>query len=167
MRLAPVGVIWMLAMMVLASGCNPASPLDTFKSLVDTEESALRSKYPAIPVLKFAFDVKKTDSLASPYLGTINIDTTWRQFPNEINESTGIYETDARISMYYAMQDGKWVYKNFEWVKSNWRVLKDVPGGVCRQTAAQMNQQAGIPVALEMKPEIMWQTLNEIMSKTP
>ena len=167
MRLAPVGVIWMLAMMVLASGCNPASPLDTFKSLVDTEESALRSNYPAIPFLKFAFDVKKTDSLASPYLGTINIDTTWRQFPG-VDERSAIYETDARISLYYAMQDGKWVYKNFEWVKNNWRVLKDFPDGVGKSVAFKMNKNAGIPTEIaEMKPELFWKTLNEIMSKTP
>ena len=158
MRLAPVGVIWMSAMMVLASGCIPASPLATFKSLVDAEELALRLNYPVIP-LKFAFDVKKTDSLVSPYIGTINIDTTWRQFFDD----GFVLEANMRISLAYAMQDGKWVYKNGEFVNNDWRVVKDTPKPYAKGLAYDMNKKAGIP-----KPFFgeMWHIVNENMSKT-
>ena len=155
MRLAPVGVMWMSAVIVLALGCNSASsPLGTFKSLVDTKVSTLRSKYPNVPIKKFEFDVKKTDSLISRYLGTIIIETTCplivdlsqdvleqllRFEPNRKIKAS-IYEEDMKISLIYVWQDGKWTYKNGEYVKSNMRVLRDGSGSaeeVARNTNAE------------------------------
>ncbi len=177
MRLAPVGVMWMSAVMVLALGCNSASsPLGTFKSLVDTKVSTLRSKYPNVPIKKFEFDVKKTDSLVSPYLGTIIIETTCpligdfsqdvldqlQRFEPNRKIKASIYEEDMKISLYYAWQDGKWTYKNGEFVKSNVRVLQDGSGSAekgARNTNAEGPRSTEIKLANQL-PSI-FQVLDE------
>ncbi len=70
---------------------KPADPLEEFKPLVAQVETIVK--------LPTSFDVDKTNSLVSPYLGVIRIEQQGRR-------------SVTTIVVHCAYQGGRWVYKN-------------------------------------------------------
>ena len=101
-------------LLAVVSGCtSKPSPLDEFKTLAAKFSSQLAmAKFAdgnvqvTMTNSNFAYDVKKTDSLVSPFLAEFRFDCK-----NEFD--TGPV-SHRKITARYAYQDGKWVYKGYD-----------------------------------------------------
>ena len=131
-----LGSLW--SSIVFAAGCMPAaSPLDTFKVLVDRKVEEIKKAYPSLPMNDVAVDVKKTDSLASPYVGEMTFLTVNRGFSDE----GYVAESEAAMRLQYALQDGEWAFKGGEMSESNWRVVRDTSDKFGAQVVASLNKR--------------------------
>lgn len=68
--------------------------------MVDDEQHTYFAEYSG----KYSYDIKKSDSIVSPYLGTVSWSVLW--YHN--GQAAGPMTFDAR----YAYQDGRWVIKD-------------------------------------------------------
>jgi hypothetical protein len=73
------------------------------KNLV-TKHKAPGYTYKAEYAGKYSYDIQKTDSIVSPYLGLVKYRLNW--YANEK------LFTDIYIEATYAYQDGKWIFKD-------------------------------------------------------
>jgi len=108
------------------SGCGPAAstppivkdPAQSFKEFAESKISKIHVvEFVDVDGIKhrdtntnFAYDVKRTDSLISPYRGEISFDRC-RQFADEIQ--SGTRETE-KYSLVYAYQEGHWVFQGYK-----------------------------------------------------
>lgn len=131
-----VGSLWIVSAFV--AGCMPTtSPLDSFKALVDTKVEAIKKACPTLPVNNVAVDVQKTDSLASPYVGVMTFSTVNRGF----NARGYVADSDATMTLHYALQDGKWAFKRGEMSQRNWRVVRDTADKFGAEVVASLNKK--------------------------
>ena len=97
----------------------------------------IKKAYPSLPMNDVAVDVKKTDSLASPYVGEMTFLTVNRGFSDE----GYVAESDATMRLQYALQDGEWAFKGGEMSESNWRVVRDTSDKFGAQVVASLNKR--------------------------
>ena len=94
----------------------------------DSIRAGWRKDYSELVSDAYSVDVRKTDSLVSPYIGTLDFDT--KMYVSNLQDSedaareTQIFTDTASVHHHrhsYAYQDGAWV------VKSRKQINKDVP----------------------------------------
>ena len=93
-------VCLLLAVILCAvSGCSRSNPVAELQQAIE--------KYRAISktARDFQFDVRKTDSVVSPYVGTIDYTLDWN---NEEGKPIG----RVKCAASFAYQQGKWIAKN-------------------------------------------------------
>lgn len=88
--------------LILFCGCsNPEEKaVNSFKTIVEHLQ-AKKNKKGTAKFADFSFNVKKSDSLVSPFLGVLNF---------KFVSGSGSYLFECQ----FAMQDGKWIHKNID-----------------------------------------------------
>lgn len=99
----PVHSAWVLlsAIICVASGCSPSDPVAELQKAIE------RYRTVSTAARDFRHDVRKTDSLVSPYVGTVVYTYEWK---DEQGKVIGSVECTAS----FAYQDKHWVGKHID-----------------------------------------------------
>lgn len=88
-----------------------SDPKREFVKFLPVEIEEMKKMIPGLSVSEqFKYDVRKTDSLVSPYMGTCAVDVIW-------HNATFIWEKDVAsdlegsLELLHAYQNGRWVFK--------------------------------------------------------
>ena len=127
------------------------TPEATFDRFVGERKQDLFAMQPLRPIRSLERDLRKSDSLTTPYTGTITFSTVWQLRSGEIGrraEEGGNYvlEGDATCEVHCARdaQRQQWSVKNATVTTTNWRVLRSDDSGIGEKVADGMNRE-GVP----------------------
>lgn len=96
------------------TGCHgkPSDPLEAFKYLISQAQSKAAGEF---VIENVQYDVKKTDSLATPYTGQVSFRAYYKGASDDSAELKDARATLGRAYLAgYTFQDGKWTLRTFE-----------------------------------------------------
>ena len=117
-----VQIVLGICLIATLYGCGRSNdPLENFKVVVKKVENGLPTALGSDKTIVKApeYDVKKTDSIVSPYVGTIKVSYSYRtktSLPPPKHEAVRL----ESITAQYAQQENKWVCKSMSSVLENW-----------------------------------------------
>lgn len=102
-----------VVLLVSASGCGgeKADPVKEYETFMKSEFDVLQKSNPEMKLeSKFLLDVKKSESLVSPLIGTCSVKALWlMEFDGSKDTYSGLLNT-IEIELVHGFQEGKWVF---------------------------------------------------------